>query len=242
MRSRDRQPELMDQPGLDSALHHGALQGLNVINRISGTVRALWREMAPFSQAHAPLKILDLACGGGDVAIGLAEIAAKAGQAVSVSGIDISPVAIEHSQEAWERAQRAMRASRSAQGPIQVEFKRQDAVRDEIQEEFDVVYCSLFLHHLPEDEAKMLLKTMRRIARKIAIVDDLRRTRLGYMLAWLGGRLLSRSPIVHIDGPLSVRSAFTITEARELARESGWTPIRIRRRWPQRFQMTWIRS
>ena len=65
---------------------------------------------------------------------------------------------------------------------------------------------------------------------------------LGYGLAWIGCRLLSRSPMVHVDGPLSVQNAFTVDEARSLANKSGLQSARIVKHWPQRFLMTWQRT
>ncbi len=41
------------------------------------------------------------------------------------------------------------------------------------------------------------------------------------MLAWIGCHLLSRSPIVRHDGPVSVAGAYTIPEVRELAERAG---------------------
>ena len=46
-----------------------------------------------------------------------------------------------------------------------------------------------------------LLKGMAAKARCLVIVDDLIRSRLGYAMAWIGTRLLSRSWVVHHDGP-----------------------------------------
>jgi hypothetical protein len=71
---RDRQPEFMDQPGLDRDEHARALAGLRRINFISGTSASL---LAPIEKLASkretkPLQILELACGGGDTAIDLA--------------------------------------------------------------------------------------------------------------------------------------------------------------------------
>jgi hypothetical protein len=64
------------------------------------------------------------------------------------------------------------------------------------------------------------------------------RSRTGYLLAWLGCRLLSRSPVVRKDGPLSVAGAFTVGEAGELARRANLGDFSIRRCWPERYLMT----
>ena len=43
---RDRQPEMMDQPGLDERRHLQALEGPRRANIVSNTARVLWRGLA----------------------------------------------------------------------------------------------------------------------------------------------------------------------------------------------------
>ena len=57
-RCRLREPELMDQPGLEERLHRGALVGLRRINRISGSGRIVWKA-ARTSNCHE--RVADLA-------------------------------------------------------------------------------------------------------------------------------------------------------------------------------------
>ena len=66
---RDRQSEVMDQPGLDPVEHDRALRGLRRINAISRCVPGLFRhiEMLSRETPSAQLSVLELACGGGDV-------------------------------------------------------------------------------------------------------------------------------------------------------------------------------
>jgi len=71
------------------------------------------------------------------------------------------------------------------------------------------------------------------------IVDDLIRSRLGYALAWAGTRLLSRSWVVHTDGPLSVRAAFTPEELLRLAERASLSGAALQRFWPERQRLIW---
>src|SRR5262249_21010236 len=136
--TRDRQPELMDQPGLAEGRHVQALRSLVRINRLSGSAAILWRpirELARQSQG-GPLRILDVATGAGDVPIRLWEKAHRAGIPVEIAGCDVSPTAI-----AFARQQ----AAESAAG---VRFFPLDVLREPLPEAYDIVTCSLFLHHL----------------------------------------------------------------------------------------------
>jgi SAM-dependent methyltransferase len=228
---RDRRPELMDQPGLDRETHRRALNGLRAANSISRTSHVLWRgirEAGFVADSSRAMRILDIAAGGGDVVLGVAMLAARDGVAVEAHGCDISPTAVEFAQSASERA-----------GLPGAKFFQLNALVEPLPEECDVLMSTLFFHHLSNDDAKHLLGRMAKSARRCVLIDDLCRSRLGYFYAWAGGRLLTRSHIVHTDGPLSVGAAFTISEFRELAQDAGLRDAQFRRHWPQRFLMSW---
>ncbi len=221
----------MDDPAIDRNLHAGALTGLGRINRISRSDAILWPELARLATAAGgrTLQVLDLASGGGDVAIALALRAQKSGHDIRLSGCDISEEAVRF---ATERAKRA---------GVAVAFQQRDALGGELPPGFDVLTCSLFLHHLDEEQAVSLLRRMAAVAGQMVLINDLARTQSGYWLAWAGCRLLSRSPIVRHDGPVSAAAAFTVEEAQGLADQAGLKDARITRHWPSRFLLAWSR-
>jgi SAM-dependent methyltransferase len=229
-KTRHRHPELMDQPGLDDAEHRQALAALGRINRLSGTARALWplvREECGKLRATSdasPVRLLDLATGGGDLPVLLWKKARGAGLNLEVAGCDRSPLAVAEAQ-ALARRERA-----------DATFFTHDAIGQPIPAGYDILISSLFLHHLDEFEAESFLRALRATG-GLVLNDDLRRGALGWGVAFLGVRLLSRSRIAWVDGPLSVQGAFTCAEALTLARRAGWQQINIRPRWPFRFLM-----
>lgn len=227
---RHRQPELMDQPDLDEAEHARALRGLARVNRLSRSAAILWPTLRAMANHWCPLRVLDVACGGGDVTVELARLARRNGVSLSLSGCDISKTALDIAQ------QRALYATES------VEFFQHDVLSQPLPAEFDVVICSLFLHHLDEADAVKFLRLMSQAAKRTVLVNDLVRSRSGYWLAAIGTRLLSRSRIVHVDGPLSVAGAFTPNEALRLFEQADLPSVTISRHWPQRMLLTWRRS
>jgi SAM-dependent methyltransferase len=228
LESRRRCTEWMDQPGLHAGDHARALRGLGRINRVSRSDAILWPAILGLAAGSGdePVRVLDLACGGGDVPIALARRAARWGLDVQIDGCDVSPVAVRFARAA------------AADGGVPVRFFERNAVADPIPEGYDVVTCSLFLHHLGDDEAVRLLRKMAGAARRRILVNDLLRSRLGYLLAWAGCRLLSRSTIVHHDGPASVLSAFTLAEVRELVTRADLDGVSLTRHWPCRFLLS----
>jgi 2-polyprenyl-3-methyl-5-hydroxy-6-metoxy-1,4-benzoquinol methylase len=230
---RRRRPELMDQPGLDAGEHARALDGLRRINLVSRTAPALWPSLAKLARerprAAGPLRVLDVATGGGDVPVALASRAERSGLAITVDGCDVSAKAVA---VAGEKA-----ARRGGRG----RFFALDVLAEPIPDGYDVLICSLFLHHLDEADACSLLRKMAAAARRLVLVDDLARSAAGSCLAWLACHILSRSPTVWHDGPASAAAAFTPDEALDLARRAGLQGATIRRRWPCRFLLSWSR-
>ena len=222
----------MDQPDLDPELHRQALAGLRRINAISRSAAILWPEIRRLAtQRPTPLRMLDIACGGGDVILSLARRAQREGLDLRIDGCDISPLAL----------QCARQRARSA-GLDEVSFFERDALQQPLPDAYDVISCSLFLHHLCDEDAGRLLEKMGKAARHLVLVNDLRRSAAAYGMAWLGCRLLTRSPVVHVDGPRSVAAAFTMGEMKALAAASGLAGAAVRRCWPQRMLLVWKRE
>ena len=226
---RRLRPERMDEPDLDPHEHRRALDSLGRAHLVSRSAAAIWpaiRGVAP--RSGRPLRILDLACGGGHVVLGLVRRGVREGVEIEACGVDRSPLALDYART------RAARA-----GVRRVTFAPLDVARQPLPGAFDVVLCSLFLHHLGDEAAETLLRRMRDAARQLVVVSDLRRTPLGYLFAWAGCRLLSRSRVFHVDGARSVEAAFTMDEVRRLAGRAGLAEARVVARWPQRYLLTW---
>ena len=227
---RRREPEIMDQPNLERAQHVGALRGLARINWWSHSAGILWPSLHSLARQSArTLRVLDLATGGGDVPLRLWRQVQRAGVALQLEGCDLSPVAVEHAKSTARQCGAAVR------------FFVHDALNGPQLDGNDVLMCSLFLHHLDDAPARTFLERMGRQARCLVLVNDLVRGWPGYLLAQVGTRLLSRSPVVHTDGPLSVQAAFTRAELLILAEQAGLHGATVAWRWPWRMLLTWRR-
>jgi 2-polyprenyl-3-methyl-5-hydroxy-6-metoxy-1,4-benzoquinol methylase len=231
VRRRQRQPEIMDQPDLDRRLHVEALRGLERINLVSGSARILWPALERLARQAGPegLRVLDVATGAGDAPIRLWRRARQAGLPLRIDGCDRSECALAHARRRAEERQ------------ADVRFFEWDALRGPLPEGYDALISSLFLHHLEDDQAVGLLRRLAWAARRLVLINDLERSLAGLFLAYLGTRVLSASPVVHTDGPLSVAAAFTRQEALGLARRAGLEGATVQRRWPFRFLLTWSR-
>jgi ubiquinone/menaquinone biosynthesis C-methylase UbiE len=214
--ARAHEQEWMDLPGQDPTLVAECLDDLRRLNRLTGgiflTVRALGRltrNLAP----GADLEIVDLATGGGDFPRAMAGWATRRGLRARILATDLNPQIL----------------GLAAHGALPgIEFAVADARRLPFADRsFDVATCSLFLHHLEPDDAVLVLKEMRRVARRGVIVNDLVRSWVGYLGALVIPRAMSENPLFRHDAPLSVRRAYTKGEMTALAARAGLGPVRF---------------
>ena len=107
-----------------------------------------------------------------------------------------------------------------------VEVVRDDAYASALPEHsFDVVHASLLLHHLEPPEAAAAIREMSRVTRHGIIVNDLARGWLPWLGAWLLLHLATRNRLTRHDGPLSVRRAYGVGEAKGMLTEAGLTIV-----------------
>jgi 2-polyprenyl-3-methyl-5-hydroxy-6-metoxy-1,4-benzoquinol methylase len=228
--ARVQAPELMDDPALAPERHVRALRALERVNRLSRAGGRVWTEVLELArEGRSPVRVLDVACGGGDILAAVAGRARRAGLDVVLHGCDASEVALAE-------------ARRRAGGDPSLAFFRADVLRDELPSGYHLVCCSLFLHHLEGAQAVALLRRLAGAAADRLLVQDLRRSRTGYLLARVVLRLLTTSDVARSDGATSVRAAFTVAEAEALCREAGLVAAEVRPCWPQRFTIRWRRA
>jgi ubiquinone/menaquinone biosynthesis C-methylase UbiE len=159
--------------------------------------------------AGRPVTILDIATGCADIPLAVARWAEQCGVQVEITASD-------YLEDVLELARQSVGDHRA------ISIARHDARALSLPDDsFDIVLCSLTLHHFPADEAIMILREMDRVSRYGFILNDLRRSRLGYIAAWIASRLTTRNRLTRNDAPLSVKRAFTTDELQQLLREAG---------------------
>jgi len=230
MKTRVLLPELMDDPELDPAEHFRALRGLQRINTWTRNAALAWGPIAKLAKSlredsseGSALRVLDVATGAGDIPIGLWKRAKVHGIDIVLDACDISATALEFATTNCARRQAPVR------------LFQHDILAADIPETYDVVICSQFLHHLTNEQASHALATMAAAASRRVIAIDLVRSRRNWLQVWFATRILSRSKVVHFDGPQSIRAAFTVDELRAMAEACNFESLSIRTRWPCRM-------
>ncbi|MBI2113876.1 MAG: methyltransferase domain-containing protein [candidate division NC10 bacterium] len=210
--------ELMDLPGADQDELARTLEDLAWINRWLGGIRLVRTELPPiFHGLRGPIRILDVATGYADIPRAIVRWGRQRHLAIKFEGLD-------HHDEILALARQA-----SATYP-EIHLQQANALDLPYPDgHFDVVLASLILHHMEGEEQVRLLRELYRVARRAVLVNDLRRGHWPFLLTWASLHVVSRSRLIHHDGPLSVRRGFLPNELLVLAREAGWTRARVSR-------------
>ncbi len=201
-------PELLDGP-LDADLLAGNLRDLRRVNRWFGGVDISRRAIADLRPAEDPgrvLRLLDLGTGAADIPAALV-----VDPRLEVLATDVRPeiVAVADRLHGGRPRLRIALAAESSDGDRST----------------DIAHASMVLHHLEPDEARSLLDRMARVAALGVVVNDLDRTRHGWLGAWLTLHAMSRNRYTLHDGPLSVRRAWRPSEVVAMAASVGLEPV-----------------
>jgi SAM-dependent methyltransferase len=173
------------------------------------------RRVAARLPRHRRLVVVDVGGGRGDFAVRLVRWARRRRRVVRVLLVDADAAVL------------ALAARRTARYPEIVLVQADAAALPLAADAADVAVVCLTLHHLDRDAAIGCLAGIASIAR-LAVVNDLLRTRLSLALAWLVTRGLRLNPVSRHDGPLSVRRAYSPAEIVGLATQAG-VRARVRR-------------
>lgn len=207
--------ELLDGPLDDRATLVGNLRDLARVNRWLGGNRLSLAAIERLAPGAAELRILDVGTGGADLPVALLADARRRGRSWRVRAIDSRPEILS--------AARVARPGLDAVPGLELAVGdgRGLAVEDGA---FDVVHCSLVVHHLDPPEVLLLLREMGRVARRGVVVNDLVRSAVHWRLARLLVAIGTRNAFTRHDAPLSVRRAYTRSELRDLLAEAGLRP------------------
>ena len=224
--SRIDQHEILDDHEPEQAVVDKLYAFLSMINRRFGGARATIARFETFSRSWNPgerIEVLDVASGAADMPRALIAWGRRRGFDVRVTALDISQSALDYARRAGPPDGRL----RLLRGDI-----RQLCYPDR---SVDYVTSALFFHHLTNDQIVDALRAFDRLARRGMVVNDLVRSRRVYVLTWL--LTWPFHPILHHDGPLSVRRALTPEEMLALAAQADVAWLSVERHFGERMTL-----
>lgn len=218
--------ELLDCPSTPRAEIAKAAGDLETLNRRFGGHRLVRRFLERWFNPGRCYRVLDLCTGGGDVPRAMVEWARAREITLRVDAVDANPSTIEYARE------------RSAEFP-EIHYASMDVLRDAPGDDYDLVHCSLALHHFSDADAARLLARAEDLATRWVLVSDLDRNPISRFIISFLVRLVCKNEITRHDGRVSIRHAFSYGELRDLAETAGWERFSHARSFPCR-QALWI--
>jgi len=200
--------EHMDRPDVDPGKLRNTFRQFDRVNRWISRWDAIYRaRIRPLLSPSRGQRLLDVGCGGGDMARRLHDMARSDGLRLQVVGLDPDPDAL------------AVARARTCDG---VSFRlghAADLIREE--ESFEFVICNHLLHHFGNPDLPVFLHDLEALATRRILCGDIERSRLGYALFSILTRPVFRNSYIREDGLTSIRKSFTRDELRAVV-PSGW--------------------
>ena len=220
--------ELMDRPQPVSAELERDLENLRELNRWFGSYALISMFLSRWIKPGARLRVVDLATGSGDIPRLIAEYGRKVGADLRIEALDQQSSSLEIAKKLSANYQ-------------DISFLQANILEWNTAEPYDLVLCTLALHHFSEGDAVRVLRRCRDLSRKFVLVSDLRRGSLATMGVYLLTATVFSEPMTKYDARLSAARAFSFSEMNQLARHAGWTNFR-HKAFPFARQAIWLES
>jgi 2-polyprenyl-3-methyl-5-hydroxy-6-metoxy-1,4-benzoquinol methylase len=201
--------EMMDRPQPVSAELERDLERLRQLNRWFGSYRLILQFVRRWIRPGETVCVADLATGSGDIPRLITRSARGIGAKIRIDAFDRQGATLEI-------------ARRLSTDYPEISFSETDILKWQATDPYDVVLCTLALHHFSEEDAVHVLRRCRESSRRFVLVSDLRRGLLLRTGVDFLTTLIFREPMTRFDSRLSAARAFSFREMHYLAVRAGW--------------------
>ncbi|HEX8312683.1 MAG TPA: methyltransferase domain-containing protein [Chthoniobacteraceae bacterium] len=203
------EPELMDRPQPVSSELEADLLNLVSLNRNFGGHRLVRSFLPQWLESGRCYRVLDLATGAGDIPRLMVDWARPREITLRIDAVDANPSTIEI-------------ARKHSEGYDEIEFLVGNALRFGGSADYDLVCCSLAVHHFSEEDAVRLLCRCRDLSTRFVLVADLERSPATSIAIYALTALAYTEPMTQADARASAQRAFSFGEFRALAESARW--------------------
>ena len=197
------------------------LANLRSLNRWFGSYRQVRHFLERWLKPNSQVRILDVATGSGDIPRLIVDLARRRTMSIHVDAIDQQAATIEIA--------RSLSSNYPEIAFFCADFfdwngnSKLDGLKPSSSSQpYDVVLCSLALHHFSDGDAVRVLEKCRDLSREHVLIADLRRSPWLSFGVYLLTATIYRNAMTKIDARLSTARAFSFEEMGELARRAGW--------------------
>ena len=200
-------PEALDNLPAEAPEARRSRSDLRRIHRCMGTRRALlsaWQRLLPAAPEGKTLRVLDLGAGDGSLLLALARRLAPAWQDLELTLLDRQPLVSSQTLSAYAR--QGWRARLLVQDALDWAAQPQLIATGRLGPRWDLIICSLFLHHFEGDALRSLLAAVAQHADRFIAIEP-RRCRLALWASQAVG-LIGANAVTRGDAVLSVQAGF----------------------------------
>ncbi|MDT7830568.1 methyltransferase domain-containing protein [Pricia sp. S334] len=225
---RNRDPELMDDVGMDSDILKKVLHDVDRTNRLLGGHQITLRGVAQLIRKHPQesYTIVDMGCGNGGMLREVVKLGRRMGVSIEAIGIDLSEKCLAIARNA-------------SSGFPEIQFIKQDILQLSPEDlHSDIVLCTLTMHHFFDENISVFLDRFTQLARIGVVINDLQRSPLAYHLFRGFSAIFIRTKIAKHDGLISIKSGFTRAELQRFAETLPSVDHDIKWKWA--FRYVWV--
>ncbi len=221
-KERIKQAEMMDDPLIEESVLQAVFKDINITNNYLGGHRIILKTLEKLFKdlAKSNYTILDVGCGDGTM---LREIAHYFQQ----REIDLDLTGMDVSEQALTIARRESEEFRN------IKFTQEDLNGlPKNNEQYDVVICSLTLHHFDDKQIPVILNNLSSRALLAIVINDLQRSKLAYYLFKGFSAIFMKTDIAKNDGLISIKSGFSRNDLVNFAQ--------VLDKWDHEFRWKWL--
>src|SRR5215216_4639691 len=227
-KQRSHRLEYIDTGNYTAEEYEDCIGELQFVNRWMGDAHSLkvtlLREIE--EQGLKSFSVLDVGAGSGELLRVAATWARQTNRHLRAVGLELN----ERMAESINEESRRFDEISSVRGDA-FELPFSDA-------QFDYVICSLFTHHLIDEQVVRILQEMSRVAKRRIFVIDLHRHPIAYLLYTTLGKLVLHNRLIRHDGALSILRGFKADELLELVQRAGLREVWVERHFPFRLVLS----
>ncbi|MBC7642389.1 MAG: methyltransferase domain-containing protein [Flavobacterium sp.] len=226
---RTRSPEIMDDFAIEGEVLKEALDKIAKINQLLGgnqlTLQGIKKLLKNIDKTQK-ITIVDVGCGNGDMLRKIAEFGLISNYSFKLIGIDANPFTINYARKLSIKY-------------LNISFDCQDIFDKQFsQVKYDILLCTLTLHHFKDDEIESLLHVFFENSRTGIIINDLQRSKISYRLFQLICKLFNLNEMSKQDGLTSILRGFKKRELIDFSKNLNFKKYSIHWKWAFRYQ--WI--
>lgn len=226
---RTDQEEIMDDFAMEGEILRDALDKIASINQLLGgnklTLHGV-KDMLSTAEQDRKFTIVDVGCGNGDMLRALADYATTKGLTFNLIGIDANNFTITHARDL-------------SKNYANISYRCEDIFDKEFENlKYDIVLCTLTLHHFKDDQIEKLLSVFYKNATLGVVINDLHRNKIAYRSFQALCKVFRLNDMSREDGLVSILRGFKKVDLIQFSEKLGFRKYDVKWKWAFRYQ--WI--